>query len=119
MLPSSAYAQVGKGWEGGERVLDGGGGGAGKAQQGKARMPVVSADPDTPLGIRNQRTEGNASREIVGACNGVEGFGCWRRRRRRRRRGLFARARHMFVTLWMISKEKRGEDTERISCLKV
>lgn len=25
---------------------------------GKARMPVVSADPDTPLGIRNQRTEG-------------------------------------------------------------
>lgn len=96
-----------------------GGGGAGKAQQGKARMPVVSADPDTPLGIRNQRTEGNASREIVGACNGVEGFGCWRRRRRWRRRGLFARARHMFVTLWMISKEKRGEDTERISCLKV
>lgn len=66
MLPSSAYAQVGKGWEGGERVLDGGGG-AGKAQQGKARMPVVSADPDTPLGIRNQRTEGNASRENSGS----------------------------------------------------
>lgn len=24
---------------------------------GKARMPVVSADPDTPLGIKNQRTD--------------------------------------------------------------
>ncbi len=50
MLPSSAYAQVG-GWEGEERVSERGG-------AGKARMPVVSADPDTPLGKRNQRTEG-------------------------------------------------------------
>ena len=87
-----------------------------EARQGTARMPVVSADPDTPLGIRNQRTEGNAPREIVGACNGVDGLGCWRQRQR----GLFARAWHVFVTLWMISKEKKeGKDTERISCLKV
>lgn len=30
----------------------------GEGGGGKAWMPVVSADPDTPLGIRNQRTEG-------------------------------------------------------------
>lgn len=29
---------------------------------GKAWMPVVSADPDTPLGIGNQRTEGTLLR---------------------------------------------------------
>lgn len=34
---------------------------------GEARMPVVSADPDTPLGIGNQRTEGTLLEEKVGA----------------------------------------------------
>lgn len=40
-----------QGWDGGR------GAGVGLGV-GKARMSVVSADPDTPLGMKKQRTEG-------------------------------------------------------------
>lgn len=56
-----------------ERVLDKG------SWQGW--MPVVSADPDTPLGIRNQRTEGTLLQRKWENDSGEEGFGCccwWR-----------------------------------------
>lgn len=51
---------------------------------GKAWMPVVSADPDTPLGIGNQRTEGTLlrnSRSMISekrdlAVGGGGGGGC-------------------------------------------
>lgn len=61
MLPSSAYAQVGWGGEG-EEV-------AGRWMEGvaEARMSAVSADPDTPLGIGNQRTLGTLLQKKVGA----------------------------------------------------
>lgn len=43
-------------------VGEDGGGGVGVywmgRRGGKAKMPVISADHDTPLEIRNQRTEG-------------------------------------------------------------
>lgn len=44
---------------------------------GKALMPVVSADPDTPLGIRNQRTEGTLLENEWERDIREEGFGFW------------------------------------------
>lgn len=56
----------------------GGRGGAGRWMEGVAepRMSAVCADPDTPLGIGNQRTLGTLLQKKWERDIGKEGFGC-------------------------------------------